>query len=194
MLEADRVEINPLQPAPSNPALVTQRPLSLTERKRLKPAVLSALTARMRLMIEFMVHGCPHQWHEAKTGIAKGTPLSLAQAADAVGIRRRNARDLFGQSLFQKELNRSLQALRDGHKAMATRKILDLVETKGDGKAADRKVQLEAALIVTGDAAKANSPSVNVNVVNQITPGYVIRLPAKREPATIEGKAIEVKP
>jgi len=175
---------------------------------RLKPQVLKTLSPKMLRLIDAMVNGVDStsvcqltrevQDIHPETGeaikvtrpIERGTALTLIEAADFLGIKRRQARDLFGQALFQKELGRAIQALKDGHKAEAVHKQIEIMRDPGARKAADRKVQLEAAREILGEGEKRQGTSVNINVGPTLVPGYVIRLPAKREPPTIEGEAV----
>ncbi|MFI5012032.1 MAG: hypothetical protein ACHQAY_06765 [Hyphomicrobiales bacterium] len=172
--------------------------------RRKKPEVLKALTPKMKLLIDYVVNGCPHdyvrqltrpaQQVDPATGgittIAKpiepGEPLTLIEAADVLRIRRRQARDLFKQPLFARHLAQEIQALRDGQKSASLHRMIDLRDDPGQGKAADRKVQLQAAQALLGEG-EGNRPSVSVIVKNQtIQPGYVIRIRDEPEPRTIE--------
>lgn len=183
------------EPEPQSREIVRQEQISLYDRsKRLKPAVLKELTPRMRLMAEYMVVGCHLSHAEGKTGKPRGTPLSLEEAADLVGIRRRNARDLVKQAVFVRHLSSELEALKTGHKAEAVRTMVQVMRDPGQGKAADRKVRLEAASMITGEqlAGKA-APQANINVQvnNHISPGYVIRAPqVLRDPPVIDAVAL----
>ena len=79
--------------------------------------------------------------------------------------------------------------MRDSAKPRALQRQIEFLNDKGAGKAADKKVLLEAAdRILERDSDRRQGVTVNVGVTAQITPGYVIRLPPKREPAVIEGE------
>ena len=181
--------------------------------KRLKPAVLKDLTEPMRYMIALMVEGCSDEAilerlrpekEEARTDpdtgrtirvirrLERGEPFTLEQAADAARIKRRNARDLITQQVFRRALDKQIQALRDSAKPRALHKQIQLMEHEGSGKAADRKVQLEAAdrILEREGEKRQGGQTVNVNLGPVITPGYVIRLPSKREPPVIEGEVV----
>jgi hypothetical protein len=179
--------------------------------KRLKPAVLKELSEPMRYMLELMVSGTQNealldrlqpqveeQRIDPDTGqptkvtrrLEPGEPFTLIQAADAARIKRRNARDLITQAVFQKELNRALQALRDSAKPRALQRTIEILNDRSSNKAADKKVALEAAdRILERESASKSGPTVNVNLGPTITPGYVIRLPPRKEPPVIEGEA-----
>jgi hypothetical protein len=183
---SSRVTRADLMQQPTNSELKPQRKLSLYKRTRNQPGVLKELSPEMVLMLDYMTHGCPHQWAEDKLGIARGTPLSLEHAADLVGIRRRNARQLFQAPLIQRTLAAKLQALRDGHKAEAVHKVIATMR-RDTARAADAKVSLEAAAMILGEQTDKRSPGVTVNVGVQVSPGYVIRLPTTpQQPVTID--------
>lgn len=184
--------------------LVSLGHMSATTRK--KP--LLELNAKGKLLVEFMVEGCRHDWitrysRPAPTGedpdrrvpIEPGQPLSLIEAADALRIRRRNARWIASQFVFQRELAKALQAFREGHKAEALRTVVGVMREKGEGTAADRKVSLQAASMILGEAVgpAPTKPSVNVNVGVQLAPGVVIRLPAGLPQTPLERQAIEAQ-
>lgn len=176
---------------------------------------LKSLTAKHKLLISYMVVGCPHPYITAMTRAApteddpdarrplnQNEPLRLEEAADALGIRRRHARHLFEQVVFQKALSKELNALRDGAKARAMHRIIALVDEPGEGKAADRKVQLQAAQALLGEAVGAGPAQVNVGVTvnNQLTAGIVVRIPSAADTGSGQaggngsGKAIDVAP
>jgi len=75
-------------------------------------------------------------------------------------------------------------------------KTIEIMRDPGFGKAADRKVQLEAAdriLALDGASGSRSGASVNVSITNNvITPGYVIDLrdPSEILPSTIEGHVV----
>lgn len=101
-----------------------------------------------------------------------GEPLGLIEAADLLRIRRRNARQLSRSTIFQAELGKATQEFRDGQKLRSLQTMADIRDEPGDGKAADRKVRLQAATALLGeDAGRKGNAGVTVNVV---TPGYVI--------------------
>lgn len=74
------------------------------------------------------------------------------------------------------------------------RKVIDLVQIEGEGKAADRKVQLEAARDILG-LKESSGVTVNVGIQSNttITPGLVLRDP-RPQTQTIEqasGQTVE---
>lgn len=151
------------------------------------------LTARHHLLVEYMVHGLGHpslctrtevvDCYDTKTGEPQmrhpkvGEPLDLLAAAEVLRIKRRNARALSGQGAFQRLLAKETQAFREGARARATRRMVSLIDEPGQGKAADRKVQLAASLATLGEMG-SSSPSVviNNNVNAPLTAGVVIDL------------------
>lgn len=156
---------------------------------RRKP--LEALDARGRLLIEYQIFGCPHDWIRQYTRAAPigedpgrrvtiqpGWPLTLEEAADALRIKRRNARWISRQPVFQRELAEQLQSLRNGMKARAVLAQGEILDDHGDGAAADRKVRLQAARAILGEDARGRSVNVTVNNGIALQAGLVIRLPS----------------
>lgn len=167
---------------------------------RRKPIV--ELDAKGKLLIEFMVEGCRHDWitrytrlsptgedPERRIPIEPGWPLTLSEAADALRIRRRYARWLASQPVFQRALAEALQAFREGHKAEALHTVVGVMRDRGEGTAADKKVQLQAAGMVLGEPDSARG-GVTVNVSNnvgvQLRAGIVIRARHNTPPSPLE--------
>jgi hypothetical protein len=178
------------------------------ESGRKKPSVLKELTPKMRLLIAYMVNGAdgdfvrrltrPVQQVDEKTGeivtvqkpIEPGEPLTLIEAADLLRIRRRQARDLLKQGVFSRHLATEVQALRTGEKAASVHRMIAIRDDAGQGRAADKKVQLQAAQAILGEG-EGNRPSVAITVNNSLQAGYVIRIPTRHEagkPATIDAR------
>lgn len=157
-----------------------------------------ALTKLHQRLIEVMVYGIerplPHFPH-----IAPNAALPLETAAAICRVRLKSARLLSTFPIFQAELDREIARRRAGAKSRAMQVVIDtldaaLARPPGTATAAETKVALEAADRILGDqlgAPRGSAAQVNVQINNQntTTPGYVIRLPAKDEPTTIEGKA-----
>jgi hypothetical protein len=150
------------------------------------------LTARNKLMVEYMTVGSDHV-RVRRLGFPINEPLSLVQAAEALSIRRRNARQIFALPLFQAELARQLGDLRSGAKARALNRLIKLVDRKADdplASAADASVNADAARTLLDEGPRGLQ--VNVNVDNRqvhVKPGYVIRQPGPREPLALKGPA-----
>ncbi len=90
-----------------------------------------------------MTYGCPHDWirrytraapigedPSSRVAIEPGWPLTLEEAADALRIKRRNARWISRQPIFQRELSEQLQALRAGMKTKALMVQGEIMETR----------------------------------------------------------------
>lgn len=153
------------------------------------------LTAKHRLLVQYLTFGVDHpdllqrlsreeRTYDPETGEIKisrvpvkpGQPLSVDEAAELIGLRKRNARELLTLPIVQKALAVAAQQLRTGEHARSLHTMIGLRDDPGMGKAADRKVRLSAAqaLIGEGDGSRSN---VTVNVGAQlVTPGYVIDL------------------
>ncbi|MBG0795904.1 hypothetical protein IYY11_21330 [Methylocystis sp. H62] len=166
-----------------------------------KKKPLTALDAKAKLLIEYQISGCPHAYvsqytraaptefdPDARRPLEPGEPLKLEEAADLLRTRRRHARWIMAQPIAQKELALQLQAMRDGHRAEALNTVVAVMRDRGDGKAADKKVRIQAASMILGDAvgqtpAKSN---VQVNVGVNLTAGIVIRLPSNLPQTPLE--------
>lgn len=137
------------------------------------------LDARQLLLVEYVVHGCSKPRLVEPFGLKPGVPLPIEQAADVVGIKRRNARRLAATPIFQRAMAKAVSDLRTGAHARAVNRMVTLIDEPGAGKAADRKVQLAAAQATLGEEAKGASLNVQINNNVQQIAGYVIRVPAK---------------
>ena len=160
------------------------------------------LKPKHHLLVEYMVHGLSHpslcertrivDHYDSETGepVTRhprvGEALDLMAAAEVLRIKRRDARRLSKHTVFARLLATETQAFRDGAKARAWRRIDDLVHEPGQGKAADRKVQLAAATTITGEHATATTVNLNIDNRTQIKAGVVIRLPATAPAKTID--------
>lgn len=129
-------------------------------------------------MIQYMVWGCDHASLARRVGHNVGTPLTAEEAGSVLGMRLRASRWLSMQPVFQNELARALSAFRNGQHPAAWAKVAALMNDEGEGKAADRKVQLQAAQTLLGEQAKGVTVNVNtqVNAATQNIAGYVIDL------------------
>ena len=151
------------------------------------------LSPKHRLMADYMVNGCPHSYIGRLTDahgnpLKPNEPLTLNQAADVLRIRRRSARALVNHPAFRSEHAKRMSELRNGEAAMSLHRIIQIRDDGGEGKAADRKVQLTAAQALLGEGGSAGGSRVSVNVTNVVQPGYVISLPKDK---TIEGEVID---
>lgn len=96
-------------------------------------------------------------------------------------IRRRLARHLHAQPAFQRLIAKQTHHLRNSYKPKAVHRIGSLIDEPGAGKAADHKVNLDAAKTIIGED---KGPGVQVNIQNNVAqvPGYVIRLSGRDQP------------
>jgi hypothetical protein len=111
-------------------------------------------------------------------------PRTLEQAAKDCGYRIKRARNyLDALPAFNEYRRRLLKERRESEQARNLATLIQIRDDPGDGKAADRTVQLKAIQVMEGTPDKA-SVTVNVNQQNNsigtISPGYVIRLSASR--------------
>jgi len=153
---------------------------------------LRELTPKHKLLAQYVVNGVdkahllrgvyrkspteddPDRVRELKVG----EPLRVEEAAKVLGFRLRHARHLFTQAVFQKFYHSEIAALRDGAKADAVRKTIEVLNDPGDGSAAWAKVNLAAAQMILGEPGdgKGGNVNVTVNTAIQLQPGIVIRL------------------
>jgi hypothetical protein len=138
-----------------------------------------ALNPRMRRMVELMVFGHPDD--------PSGCQYDIYDAAAAVGYRRKAARDFQASPLFQSVYMKALAALRNGEFAKSIKTIAEIRDDRGDNKAADRKVRLQACQALLGEVG--GGTDVTVDVRQAVMPGYVIRLNNEPRRPVIEGRA-----
>ena len=151
------------------------------------------ITPRHRLLIDYMLHGVGHESLCKRTLITVtidtpegpasltrhpriGEPLKLLEAAAVLHIRPRHARSLSAQPVFARLLAAETQAFRDGARARATQRMVALIDEPGQGKAADRKVQLQAAAMTLGEMGGGTSISITNTVGVALAPGYILDL------------------
>jgi hypothetical protein len=166
-----------------------------TSYKQRRAAGEVALTERHERLAEIMVFGLDAP-DDRLPEVAVGQPLTLEEAAVALSLKRRNARQIFGLPAFRKMLNEKIVELRTSAHPRMIRNMIDIANDPGEGTAADRTVRLKASLAVLGEQAKDGGVTVNVGVqanVANIRPGYVLDLSALHgrrgrddEPALIE--------
>ena len=148
----------------------------LVERRMAKLSDITTLDARAKLVVEYMTHGVSHPLLARRTNLPPGTPLTLTQAGELAGFRRRRARQLQDSPAFQTAIAASVAKLRSGEAARSVHTIIATRDAPGDGKAADRKVQLQAAQALLGEGGNRTAVSVTVN--NTVQPGYTIIYPS----------------
>jgi hypothetical protein len=128
------------------------------------------LNTRMLRMIELMVYG-----HEDDP---ERTPYDVADAAQSVGYRTRAGRMLLATPIFSAALAKEIDAFRKGERARCLHTAVKIRDEEGAGKAADRKVRLDASKMIFGEEGGGGrgGGNVNVNVGLNVTPGLVIRV------------------
>ena len=159
--------------------------------------------AKHRLLVEYMLNGLSHASLCKRTLIETaidtedgpatltrhprpGEPLTLIQAADVLRIRKRTARSLSKQPAFQRLLAQETQSFRDGARARATQRMVALIDEPGQGKAADRKVQLQAAAMTLGEMGGGTSISITNTVGVALAPGYILDLEERDDERLVE--------
>jgi hypothetical protein len=156
-----------------------------------------ALTERHGRLAELVVFGLD-ALDDRLPEVAVGQPLSLEDAAAALGLRRRNARQIFETPAFRKMLTGKIADLRASAHPRMIRNMIDIANDPGEGTAADRTVRLKASLAVLGEQAKDGGVTVNVGLQNNLAshrPGYILDLSAldraRSDPARIEATVTE---
>lgn len=150
-----------------------RRERAMTKRKNV------GLTKRVKLALETLVFGLPD---------APQAPVTLKQAADAVGLSERAVRAALTKPNVLGYYQQQVRALRDGERANNIRTAIEIRDsTTLKESAAGQRVRLLAAQRLDADIDQqpGNSVSVNVGIGVQMTPGYVIDL-SEPEPRTIE--------
>jgi hypothetical protein len=170
---------------------------------RLARKTIAELHPREALIVEYAFRGCRIGRMCALVGREIGEPMTFEEAADILKIKRRKLAWLQTQKPFQQAVARELEAMKTGAQAGAMKVVIDLAHERGENKAADRKVMLQAAQAILGDKVGTPAQGSNVNVTVNNGPvlqaGIVVRLPpsAKAPPleqaTVIEGQAIERK-
>jgi hypothetical protein len=157
-----------------------------------------ALTPREQTVLGYLTYGIdePDPNHP---DIPTGKPLGPYQVSTILGVRRKYVRSLLADPVFKAEMARATADARAALQPKAVHVLGELLEWRGEGKAADANVVANAAKAIIGDDLKAGV-NVSLNVNNQVgvalRPGYVIRLPARDKPAApvIDAKPIAPKP
>lgn len=139
-------------------------------------------------MVEAMTFGVDDV-EAAKLGVAAYQPLPIEKAADAAGLKRRNARWLYTQPVFLSAYSKALSQVRSSHKARAVATMAAIMDDPGENSAADRAVRLKASQAIMGDAEGKSGTNVSVtlnqNTVN-LTAGIVVRLPSSAAQPPLE--------
>jgi hypothetical protein len=167
----------------------------------LVPAKPKGLTEDEEEMARLMVYGLPHEETILGKVVKPDWPLTLEQAAKFVGYRLKRARThLDNLPAFSTHRRELLDGKRKAELARNLATAIAIRDDEGENLAADRTVRLKAIQVIEGSEGKGGVV-VNVNQTSNvatITPGYVIRLPARssvtdlpaieqeREPLTID--------
>jgi hypothetical protein len=150
-----------------------------------------ALTPRAQTVLGYLVYGIEEPDPDHRD-IPTDKPLGPYQVAAILGVRRAYIRDLMADPVFKTEIARATADARAELEPKAVSALGELLDWQGEGKAADANVRLNAAKTILSEDAMGFSVNMNVqnNLVGGATQlGYVIRLPAKLKPPTIEGES-----
>lgn len=142
----------------------------------------ASLTEEEEEIARLMVYGLP----EAETILGKEIkphwPLTLDQAAKFMGYRLKRARThLDPNPEFRGLAGKLLKERREAERTRNLQTLIDIRDDPGEGFAADRTVRIKAVQAIEGNEGK-QSVNVTVNTqtnVGAVSPGYVIRLPAR---------------
>jgi hypothetical protein len=129
-------------------------------------------------LVELMVYGFDEGGHVEGKEFYPGEPLTLSEAAKSVGVRLRRARQVAACKAFRTEFSRELAAMRSAEAPRNLRTAVAIRDDEGDGSAATKTVRLKAIASIEGKAEGGSTVNVQINnqQVNQVSPGYVIRL------------------
>jgi len=146
----------------------------------------ASLTADEQEIARLMVEGLDRDATILGEPVPAHWPLTITQAAKAVGYKTKRARNHLGDlHEFNQLRGKLLKERRESEGARNLATLIKIRDDEGDGLAADRTVQLKAVSAIEGNEGKA-ALTVNVNQqtnIAAISPGYVIKLPAPRSPA-----------
>lgn len=147
------------------------------ERKAVPASQITELNDTYRRIIALMIEGFEAEGHRLGGELIEPhVPLTLTQAARAVGQRLGRAREMMRDcKAFQTEFNRALAARRasEGPKNLLT--AIEIRDERGDNTAADRTVRLKAIQSIEGTDRSGVNVQVNVNSQTNVNPGYIIR-------------------
>ena len=132
-------------------------------------------------LVDLMTLGLTPEEAADHPDLPAAEPLTLEQAARVVGLKLKNARFIFASHPFLTSYSANLVAIRNAHKARAIAVLAEIMNSAGDGLAADRAVRVKAAsqLLNDGEGRRAcASVAVQVNNGTALQPGIVVRLPA----------------
>jgi|HubBroStandDraft_2_1064218.scaffolds.fasta_scaffold590795_1 hypothetical protein len=108
-------------------------------------------------------------------------PMTVEEAARAEGYRVKRARNYLADlPQFNAYRRALLKERRESEQARNLATLIQIRDDPGEGRAADRTVQLKAIQVMEGND---KGPAVTVNVTqtsNNLVAGYVIRMPASR--------------
>lgn len=141
--------------------------------RRLKPTLLSKLTDKHRLVLAHLVYGAPE---------SDGRPMSIAEAAEKLKVRRAYIRGLLRDPLFKAEYAAMVSTMRLAFTPKAVARIGELIDSQAE------TVALNAAKAILGEDVKA--PVINVAVQANVAgprPGYAYGGDSRRAAPTIEG-------
>jgi hypothetical protein len=153
------------------------------------------LGPRHRLLAEYLCYGADNA-RVRRLGYPVNAPLTVEQASDVIGLRRRNARGIMRMPAWQALMAQMVGELKNGVKARAVGTLIGIMDDEGDGTAATKNVRFKAARELLDDGEGRGGVNVNIGINNQVgvanfRPGYVIRLgPSEPSP----GGVIEHEP
>ena len=153
------------------------------------------LDGRGLRLVDLMTLGLTLEEAADHPDLPANEPLSLEQAASVVGLKLKNARFIFASQPFLKSYSANLGAIRNAHKARAVAVLVEVMNSAGEGLAADKAVRVKAASQLLNDSDGRSGSQVNLQINNggpALAPGIVIRLPASAGIAPLELMASEI--
>jgi hypothetical protein len=143
------------------------------------------LDAKALEMARLMVEGSEFPETIDSKIIPADWPLSIKEAALVTGIKLRQARALADSPAFIEQINKLMRARRASEKARNLSVAVQIRDDVGENLAADKTARLKAIATIEGTENRSGV-TVNVQTTNNavtVNPGYIIRLPAKRDAA-----------
>lgn len=162
------------------------------ETRALPAAQITELNDDYLAVVELMTFGLDEPGEIRGEWIEAHVPFTLTQAARAMNLRLRRAREMMRDcKAFQAHLNNALAARRTAERPRNLTTAIAIRDDEGDKSAATKTVRLKAIQSIEGTDQGGLSVTIhNINSQANVQPGYVIRLKSdKPDSPMIEGKA-----
>jgi hypothetical protein len=150
---------------------------------------ITKLTPREAAIVHYAFHGCSIERLCALAGVEVNEPMDFETAADILKIKRKKLAWLKTQKPFQDLVAKELEAMKTSARLGAMQIVIGLAHERGENKAAERKVMLQAAQAILGDAVgtpPAGGANITINNGPVLQAGIVVRLRSDTKPTPLE--------